>query len=317
VNPVSHVFVPLAALATAWLSACGSAPAPTAGPPPAPVVIATPRLTADDLAVATVNGHTVWGSCVTAQAQGLAAGTPDERRRAALDQCIAFELLAPAGEARGLAAAPEVAVAVRTAAVSRLVETDFEQHYRGPDDLKAQSDAIMARNEWRLHVPQMRASAFARFTVPKEAGPDVDARAHALADKLAAELAGQTGLYGSHLSEAAARVAAGSDIKLDGSDVKPSRPDDLVKPYADALFGLAAVGQASRAVRTDWGWDVIVWTGGIAAKERSRDEVVGEMFPELRRRQFQIWAGQIAKQLGIHVEVDQAEVAKLDTAGEP
>jgi hypothetical protein len=212
---------------------------------------------------------------------------------------------------------PEVAATVRTAVVNRLVETDFEQRYRGPGDLKAQSDAIMARNEWRLHVPEMRASAFARFTVPKEAGPDVDAKAHALADKLAAELAGQTGLYGSHVSAAAARIAAGSDIKLDGSDVKPSRPGDLVKPYADALFGLAAVGQASRAVRTDWGWDVIVWTGGLEAKERSRDEVVGEMFPELRRRQFQIWAGQIAKQLGIHVEVDQAEVAKLDTAGEP
>jgi hypothetical protein len=285
-------------------------------------VIATPPLTAADLPVATVNGRTVWSSCVTAQAEAItaeagAAPAPEPLRRAALDQCIAFELLAQAAEARGLAAAPEVATAVRTAAVNRLVATDFEQRYRTPDDLKGPVDSVMKRNEWRMHIGQLRASTFARFLVPKEAPPEVDARAHALADKLAAELAGQTGLYGVHLSEAAARIAAGSDIKLDTSDVRPSPPDTLVAPYANALYAIPAIGQSSPAVRTQWGWDVVVWTGGIEAKERTRDEVVAEIFPELRRRQFQIWVTQLGKQLGLHIEVDQAAVAQLDTVSTP
>jgi len=296
------------------LAACGgsSAPVPAAV---APTVVATPPLAADDTAVAQVNGHAVWASCVTTQAAGL-AGTVAERRAAALDQCVAFELLAQAAEARGLAAAPEVVEATRSAAVNRLVETDFEQRYRGPADLQQAIDAVMVKNEWRLHVLELRASTFARFIVPEHAAPEVDAAAHALADKLAAELAGQTGLYNVHLTEAAARIDAGTTVKLEYSDVKPTHRDDLVDEYSHALYAIPAVGQASPAFRTKWGWDVVLWTGGVEAKERTRDEVVLEMFPELRRRQFQIWASQIGKKLGVHIDVDEAVLAQLDT-GEP
>lgn len=297
------------------LAACGgsSAPVPTAA---APAVVATPQLVAGDDAVAQVNGRTVWASCVTTQAAGL-AGTLAERRAAALDQCVAFELLAQAAEARGLAAAPEVTEATRSALVNRLVETDFEQRYRGPTDLQQAIDAVMAKNEWRLHVLELRASTFARFIVPEHAPGEVDAAAHALADKLAAELTGQAGLYNVHLTEAAARIDEGTNIKLDHADVRPTHHDELVDAYAKALYAIPAVGQTSQAFRTKWGWDVVLWTGGIEAKERTRDEVVVEMFPELRRRQFQIWAGQIAKKLGVHIEVNQATLEQLDSGDDP
>lgn len=304
--------------------ACGAPSAPP-GPPPAaaPVVIATPPRSADDVAVASVNGRTVWGSCVAGQARALvAAGAPpggdaDRVRRSALDQCIAFELLAQAAEARGTAAAPEVGAALRTAAVNRLVSLEFDQRYQTPDDMKSTVDAVMKRNEWRMHVPELRTSTFARFVVDKEAPAEVDARAHQLADQLAAELAGQTGLYGIHLTEAAARIAEGSGIELDTADVKPSRPVDLVKPYADALFAIPEVGRASfPAVRTQWGWDVMVWTGGMVAEQRSRDEVVAELFPELRRRQFQVWVTQLGKQLGLQIEVDQGVLERFETQAE-
>jgi hypothetical protein len=303
------------ALIFTLLVACGgsSAPVPTAAAPP---VVATPPLAADDAVVAQVNGHAVWASCVTTQAAGL-AGTVEQRRAAALDQCVAFELLAQAAEARGLAAAPEVTEATRSAMVNRLVETEFEPRYRTAADLKPAIDAVMAKNEWRLHVLELRASTFARFLVPDHAPPEVDAAAHALADKLAAELAGQTGLYNVHLTEAAARIDAGTTIKLDTSDVKPTHQDDLVVPYAKALYAIPAVGETSPAFRTQWGWDVVLWTGGIEAKERARDEVVAEMLPELRRRQFQIWATQIGKKLGVHIEVEQAALAQLDSGDEP
>ncbi len=308
---------PFLCLAVSAAVACGGPPAP----PPAPVatkVIATPARGADDFEVARVNGRSVWASCVIAQAAGLPAEgqTAETLRAAALDQCIAFELLAQAAETRGLAAGPEVATATRTAAVNRLVELDFEQRYRSPADLKPAVDALMAKNEWRLHVPELRASAYARFNVPDGAAPEVDAEARALAERLAAALAGQTGLYHVHLTEAANRIAAGSSIKLETAEVTPTAADRLVAPYAQALYALTDVGQATAAVRTKWGWDVIVWTGGIVARERPRDEVVGEMFPELRRRQFRLWVTQLGKQLGVQIKVEQAALEQLDS-GEP
>jgi hypothetical protein len=286
--------------------------------PPAAAVIATPKLTSDDTEVARVDGRPVWSSCVQLQAGAIAAPgrAPDELRRAALDQCVAFELLAQAAEARGIGAVREVAEATRTAAVNRLVETDFERRYRTPDDLEQAIDIVMKRNEWRMHILELRASTFARFDVPAGAPPELDAGAHALADRLAAELAGQTGLFGVHLSEAARRIAAGKDIKLETSDVRPTHQDDLVAPYARALYAIPEVGRIAPPVRTQWGWDVVLWTGGVEAHERTRDEVVADLFPELRRQQFQLWVTQLGKQLGVHVEVDQETAAKLDEGNE-
>jgi hypothetical protein len=293
-------------------------------------VIATPRLTDGDVEVARVNGRAVWSSCVATQAAGTgrarertgpgALPSTDQVRRDALDQCIAFELLAQAAEARGLAAAREVRDAVRTAAVNRLVATDFEQRYRSPSDLKQAIDIVMKRNEWRMHILELRASTFARFIVPTgvpaKAAAEIDAHAHALADRLASELSGQTGLFGVHLSEAAQRLAAGTDIKLETADVRPTHQDDLVEPYAKALYAIPDVGRIAPPVRTQWGWDVVLWTGGVEARERSRDELVAEMFPEVRRQQFHLWVTQLGKQLGVHVEVDPATVARLDEHGE-
>jgi hypothetical protein len=331
---------PMVALAAA---ACGASSSPVPVPPAASAVIATPRLTSDDTEVARVHGRPVWASCVQAQAGSLgearargvgtpaapptgrgsapvgslaASRTPDQGRREALDQCIAFELLAEEAEARGLAAAREVGEATRTAAVNRLVETDFEQRYRAPDDLKQAIDIVMKRNEWRMHILELRASTFARFDAPAGAPPETDARAHALADRLAAELTGQTGLFGVHLSEAAQRIAAGSEVKLETADVRPTHQDDLVAPYAKALYAIPEVGRIAPPVRTQWGWDVVLWTGGVEARERSRDEVVAELFPELRRQQFQLWVTQLGKQLGVHIEIDQETAAKLDERNE-
>ena len=298
------------AVAACGSSGSGAGPAPA--PARAPLVIATPRLTADDAQVAAVNGRPVWASCVAAQAR-TAAGSDEARRAAGLDQCVAFELLAQTAEARGLAAAPEVAEAARSAAVNRLVETDFEQRYRTPADMAPQVDAMMKTNEWRLHVLELRASSFARFVVPNDAPPDVERKARALAEQLAGELRGQTGLFGVHLAEAANRIAEGSGVTLAAADFRAAHHDDLVEAYAAALYSIPEVGRTSEAFRSPWGWDVVLWNGGVEAHERSRDEVVAELFPELRRRQFARWAVQIGKQLGVHISIDEAAVAQLDT----
>src|SRR5262245_41561856 len=113
------------------IAACGGT---SSGPPPAPVRATisaeAPRVGADDVEVARVGGRPVWASCVVEQAQ-----RQHVTREAALDQCIAFELMAQEAEKRGLAAAPEVTDATKTALVSRLVAVAFEGTYRTPADL--------------------------------------------------------------------------------------------------------------------------------------------------------------------------------------
>ncbi|HMG21264.1 MAG TPA: hypothetical protein VK607_08115, partial [Kofleriaceae bacterium] len=323
---------------------------PASAPAPVPAVIATPRLTSDDPPVAQVRVDrlrlidalrrarllssetcgvkaaaaeeegvtiTVWASCVAAQGRTIAAGNAGERRAAALDQCIAFELLAQVAEACGLAAVPEVGDAARTAAVNRLVELEFEQRYRGPADLAPQLDAVIKANEWRLHVPELRGSTFARFVVAKDAPAEVEARAHAAADQLAGELASRTGLFGVHLGDAARRIAATTGAALETADFRLASRPEMVAPYADALFAIPEVGRTSPAFRTQWGWDVVLWTGGAAARERSRGELADELFPEVRRRHFQRWVTQLAKQLGVAIAIDAAAVARLDTEAAP
>jgi hypothetical protein len=340
------VVAPVLAAAIA-AGGCGSS-GPGAGPAAAvPAVIATPPLTADDAPVARVTVDrlrlidalrrargmssetcaaqvaatgdgvtiTVWASCIAAQARTIAAGSDAERRAAALDQCIAFELLAQAAEACGLAAAPEVAQAVRSAEVNRLVETEFEQRYRRPADLARQIDAVLNASPWLLRVPELRDSTYARFVVAKGAPAAVDARAHALADRLAAELADQTGLFGVHLSDAARRIAQGSGAELETLDFRPAPRDQLVEPYAQALFAIPEIGRASPAFRTPWGWDVVVWTAGSPARARSRDDVAAELFPEARRRQFQRWVSQLARDRGIAIRIEQGELTRLDAEG--
>lgn len=292
-------------------TACGNASAP----PPAPAGSATsliaPPASADDPVVAQVDGRPVWGSCVAAQVQRGAA-----TRAAALDECIAFELLAGAAEQRGLAAHPDVVDATRTALVSRLLAAGFEDRYRTPSDLGERLTKVLDANEWRLHRPELRASTYARVVVPeKDAPPGADATARELAEAIAAALRDQPGLSGPHLVEAATRLAEERGLEVEHQDVKASVREALVTPYADALFAIPEVGRIAGPVRTRWGWDVILWTGGLPALERTRDELAAEVFPELRRGYFQVWVNQLVKEHGLTIEIDQDRLATLDEVG--
>src|SRR6185436_9235466 len=131
--------------APAARTGAGAWASPGASPPAGP----------GDAIVATVDSRPVWGSCVAAQ---LARG--GRSRRAALDECIDFELLAQAAEARGLGRAPdpELERARRAAMVGRLVETGFEDRYRTPADLGATLDRAVDALADQLDQPEFRAS---------------------------------------------------------------------------------------------------------------------------------------------------------------
>jgi predicted nucleic acid-binding protein len=265
--------------------ACGGSgpelapPRPT-GPPAAVVASAAGP---DDVVVAQVAGRPVWGSCVAAQARRGAT------RDRALHECIDFELLAQAAEARGFATHPEVIDETRRVLVSRLVETDFERRHRTPADMTEQIDQEIQANLAALSRPEVRASAYLRVLVPAKAPADIDQRARSLADKIHAALANETGLFVNHLEDTANRIAAGSGLTIEVQSYKFAMRGQTVPPYDAALFAIPEVGRVSPVTRTEWGWDVILLTDRLEAKQRTREEVLPLVFADLRLREFERW----------------------------
>jgi hypothetical protein len=308
------------------LVACGggSTPPPARSGPAAQVV--APAAGADDAIVAEVAGRPVWGSCVAAQA---AARHLD--RAAALRECVDFELLAQAADARGLASDREVGEATRAALVNRLVELDFESRYRSPGDAPSQIDRVIQQNPLLMNRPERRASTYVRFEtcgratcikcrpgdqveplckgVVKPPSPELDAEAHALADKVYAELGQATGLFPENLIDTATRLSAGAKVVLAHDDFKPEMRSGIVQPYRDALFGIPEVGRIAAPVHTTWGWDVILWSDVQPAKMYTRDEAAVEIFPELRRQLFLRWCDKLEKDHAVAKDYDQLEEA--------
>jgi len=288
-------------------AACGGSPSPTPVPSGPTASIVAPRASEGDVIVAEVNGRPVWGSCVTEQA---AAGATD--RKAALEQCIDFELLAQAAEKRGFGADADVQEATRSAMVNELIGSEFEARYQKPADLGPVLDKMLDKNEWRLHRPDLRASTYVRALVPADATPTVDAAAKRVADKIVAELENETGLLPPHLRAAADRAIAGTTIEIQSQDVgQVPQTATFEKPYLDALFSIPEVGRISRPARTKRGWDVVLWSGGLPPYESTREQLAKDVFPELRRAQFFLWVAQLTKANGITIELDAEAIATL------
>lgn len=267
-----------------------------AGPPAG---MEATRANAADVIVAHVNGKPVWGSCVTAQA---ARGAD---KRTALDQCVTFELLAQ--RALPYALDPEVARATRTAMVNELVATAYEAVYRTPAQFGSVWRQVYQKGAFRLKHENYRASSYVRVNVPE--GTD-DPAAEATARKIAAALAGETGLLGSSLMELAQKAAPGA--KLAHEDVTAYRRGALDPGYANALFGATEIGRAVGPVRTKWGWDVIVWTDDVPAADPSDAEVDAALIDDAQVAYFRRWTDDIGKALKVTVKYDDDNVKKLE-----
>lgn len=259
---------------------------------------------ADDVIVAQVNGRPVWGSCVAAQAKGQV-----KTREAALDECVAFELLAQAAEARGLTSAPEVVEATRTALVSRVVELGFESRYQSPADLKDLLDRHVERNKDRLARDEGRSSMYARVPLTKPLAEPEEPPASIV--ELAQKLANERGLTPLHFRAAVAEVFGTAKVEV--TELRYFGKAGLIPEYGDPLFAIPEVGSTyPRPVRSKFGWDVILLTGLVPARTYTREAAAAEAFPEARIAYFNVWVEQIARSLGIKVEKDLEQLTKLE-----
>jgi hypothetical protein len=292
----------LALLACAACDSSAPRKVPAPSGPPAPLT-ATPA-TPDDPIVATVDGKPVYGSCVAIQA-GRGATKAE-----ALEQCIDFELLAQA--AAEYASDPEVALATRTALVSQLVVRDYEARYTRPADFGSYWDRAVALNKRRVEHGEARASAYVRIPVAATASPDEDARVRVIAEELARALSSERGLMAPHLDELARQII-GDRATIDFAAVPPYLDEGgLVPEYARTLFAIPEVGRTSDAVRTKWGWDVILLTELFPAARPTSEEVVEKMLPDVKRSYFSVWAQEVTARLGLKIEIHEDNVSLLE-----
>jgi hypothetical protein len=315
-------------------AACGGAAAPPQTPngPPASTIAAP--ASPDDAIVATVSGRPIYGSCVAAQA---AAHRLDAH--AALDQCIAFELLAAEAERRGFARDPAVVDATRVALASAVVVRGYERAFTKQADFGDAWDEIVKNPGFqknivfRLKHLEYRASTYVRVVVPKGAPKSDDDAAHALADRIAGAAAPETGLLGPHLVAIAARAVPERRLvptptsgtqeptgAIEWENVPPYRNGGrggLEDEYADALFAIRELGRASPAVRTSRGWDVIAWTAVEPELAPSPDVLAAALMPEVQRAYFARWVGKLGRSMGVQVQLFEDNVKLLDASGKP
>lgn len=280
--------------------------------------------------VATVDGHPIYDDCVVTQMRG---GQVD--RRTALDECIDFELLARAAEARGYLEHPAVREAVRAEAVRELMQEDFEATRASPADVP---DEVLRRlydsdrNRW--NHPEYRFAKYVRITVPKDvprgSAADLEARRIAEATKKALDQAAREHkARGETLApDAFAAVAAKAAFELAGVSIATEKPINfprrgrMVPEFSDATFAIAEPGLVSEVTRTDWGWDIILLIRILPAKYATFEEAKGELremaFELWRASEFRKWTE--ARLAGTATEIDEQALERLaaaDTGGIP
>jgi len=304
------------------LLACGHSAPP---PPPArttPPTIEAQAAGADDVVVAHVNGAPVYASCVENQASNLHLDA-----HAALDQCIAFELLAQAADAKGLRSDPDVIDTWRRESVRKLVETDLGTLHSFDDLTPDFAKPIEARLMGFTTRPEQRLAHWARAVEPCDAAPGSveDAAAHDVADKAYQTLATDDGVLPDQLVQAMTDAAAGTNVQVHRSDA-PFR----VPPFANApgvnttdefrenTYQIPKLGMVSPPFHGDYkgatgeecGWDIVLWWDTLPAAD-----LVAPLFEKARQAYFDAWSDRIAEQDGIVPQVDRSAVDRaLGTA---
>jgi hypothetical protein len=298
--------------AIALAAACGGEERRAAPPPPVvvPSTATAQPAGGDDVIVAKVNDQPVYGSCVKTQAEALGLDA-----RAALDQCIAFELLAQEADRRGLREDPDVADAWRREMVRRVIAADLGG-YQTLEELPAGfRDAMLAKFGQYLQRPLLRGAHYARVDVARGAikgGPE-DLRARAVADAIYAELKDQEGILPDELFAVADRHAAAAGLAITRTHKPYFTPEREVPgirgaqpEFLASLMQATEVGRIGPPARTRQGWDIPLYWTFMPAKD-----LTPEFFVNARQQYFQQWAEGIRARLGLEVSIEGEALARL------
>ena len=284
--------------------ACGEPERPAAPPPVTVQPVATRADPAGRDVVATVNGEPIYADCVATQ---MTAGSDVD---AALDQCVAFELLAQEAIRRGMAADGEVLASRRTEMVRALVDSEFAHTLDDPSDVAENElrwlwDTQLSR---RFNRPELRRATYCRAPVASSAAPGgpEHREARKLAEELHAALSAMRGLEPQRFAALCWMAAGGRLVKTTAIPTRPFSKDGRYEsgayaaPFADAAFSVGQVGHVSAPTRTSWGWDVVLVTEILPPEKATLEQAAPEIREQLihrpetaeyRLRKFRAWIG--------------------------
>jgi len=251
----------------------------------------SPRPSPDAVAVAEVNGDTIWDADV---ARHAAARHLDAR--AALDELIELELLAQAAQKRGLSDDAEVAEARKQARTRALLHGDFAAGFKSPADVpEADIDLVWGNPKiyLRFNHQLYHEVRYLRVELKKDASPAEVEAARVQAETLRAAALAAAPASKDAFGEAVMAAAQPLGIKVVMADHAATQ-GGTVKEFLDAAMALTRVGDLSPVTRTPWGWDVLYLYNVIPDVHQSKQQATPELrkliFEESRRRAFVGWA---------------------------
>lgn len=239
--------------------------------------------------VARVNGVVIPQSRMDMFVRDLTAqGRPDtpELRAAIKQELINRELLAQEAARRGLEKTPEIAAQIDIARQSVLARAVMQEAMRTSpvteEVMRKEYERIKSQLGTREYKPR-------HILVEKEdEAKDIIAQIKkgASFEKLASEKSKDTG------------------TKMRGGELDWTRPDSVVRPFADALARLKKGQLTDDPVQTQFGWHVIRLDDERALKVPGYDEVKGNIQAQLQQRQQQQAQGKILNDLRAKAKIE-------------
>ncbi|MBS0316378.1 MAG: SurA N-terminal domain-containing protein [Proteobacteria bacterium] len=149
-----------------------------------------------------------------------------------------------------------------------------------PQDVRAYYD----QNAARLSGPEQRRASHILIAVPQNASPAEREKAKAKADEILAQARKDPASF----AELAKKYSQDPGSAANGGDLGFFARDAMVKPFADAVWGMTKEGEIVGPIQTDYGYHVIELTGIKAPQQRSFDELKPQIESDLKNQQAQV-----------------------------
>jgi len=267
--------------------------------------------------VARVDGEPVYDDCVARQAAGGARDL-----RAALDDCIGFELLAQEALRRGYLDDPEVAEARRREMVRGLIGAEFTPTLDDPSDIPAADIKWLWDTQLQssYNKPERRRATYCRVGVKKKTprGGERDMKAKAYAEQIHRAMQGLR--FTPELLALTCNLASGGrKVKTTTTETEPFAESGgyaggrYAREFAAAAFSVDQVGHVSQPTRTEWGWDIVLLTDIRPPESTSFAEAEPEIramllsspsTAEYRVKKFLAWFQRYGGRAAIEVDAD-------------
>ena len=149
-----------------------------------------------------------------------------------------------------------------------------------PQDVRAYYD----QNAARLSGPEQRRASHILIAVPQNASPAEREKAKAKADEILAQARKDPASF----AELAKKYSQDPGSAANGGDLGFFARDAMVKPFADAVWGMKKEGEIVGPIQTDYGYHIIELTGIKAPQQRSFDELKPQIESDLKNQQAQV-----------------------------